>query len=68
MRIVIKAVSNDWQRLQVLVEEPFSRTDLVYWFLALLELMRLGQVIARVEDEEVEFARTQRQLRFGEAA
>ena len=68
MKIVIKAVSNDWQRHDQLVHEGYTRTDLVYWFLSLLELMRLGQVMARVQDEEVEFARTQRQLKFEEAA
>lgn len=68
MKEVLKIISNDWQRLDQLLAEPFTRTDLVYWFLALLELMRLGQVVARVEAEEVEFARTQRQLKFEEAA
>lgn len=68
MKRVLAVISNEWMSLDRLIAEPFTRTDLVYWFLALLELMRLGQVIAKVESEEVEFARVQPILRLGEAA
>jgi segregation and condensation protein A len=56
MRTVLTAMKTDWQSLEALVTAPFTRTDLVYWFLALLELMRIGQVIARVTEDDVEFA------------
>jgi segregation and condensation protein A len=58
MKMVLLAVSHEWKALEELVTEPFTRTEAVYWFLALLELMRLGQVQARLEGEEVQFARS----------
>lgn len=57
MRIVLKALSEDWRTLEDMIEEPFTRSEAVYWFLALLELIRLGQAAAQVEDDEVRFAR-----------
>lgn len=59
MRIVLHALSNEWRSLEDLVEEPFTRSEAVYWFLALLELIRLGQAAAQLEGEEVRFARAQ---------
>jgi segregation and condensation protein A len=56
MDIVLARVSSDWQTLEAMVEVPFTRTDVVYWFLALLELIRLGKVMARVNEDDVEFA------------
>lgn len=56
MRIVLRALSGEWQSLAQLVEEPYTRTEAVYWFLALLELIRLGQAAAQVEGEDVVFA------------
>jgi len=56
MQTVLLSMSNTWQTLEVLVEGPFTRIEAVYWFLALLELIRLGQVNARIENEDVEFA------------
>lgn len=57
MRIVIHALSDQWRRLEDLIEEPFTRSEAVYWFLALLELIRLGQAAAQIEGEDVVFAR-----------
>jgi segregation and condensation protein A len=57
MAIVLSALGPDWQGLDALVEEPFTRTDAVYWFLALLELIRLGQAAVRLEEEDVQFRR-----------
>jgi segregation and condensation protein A len=62
MRIVLQTMSAEWQTIDSLVVPPFTRSDLVYWFLALLELMRLGQVIARLTGDEVEFALAQLQM------
>jgi chromatin segregation and condensation protein Rec8/ScpA/Scc1 (kleisin family) len=55
MKIVLKAVSKEWKTLENLIEAPFTREDAVYWFLALLELVRLGQVGVRRNEEVVEF-------------
>jgi segregation and condensation protein A len=57
MQLVLLAVSDEWRPLEKLVTEPFTREDAVYWFLALLELIRLGQIAARLEGEDVQFAR-----------
>jgi chromatin segregation and condensation protein Rec8/ScpA/Scc1 (kleisin family) len=57
MKLVLLAISNEWRRLEDLITQPYTRSDAVYWFLALLELIRLGQVVARVTGEEVEFTR-----------
>jgi len=57
MKLVLQVISQDWQRLEDLIVQPYTRSEAVYWFLALLELIRLGQISARVEGEEVEFCR-----------
>jgi segregation and condensation protein A len=60
MVIVLKAMTEEWRSLERLITEPFTKSDAVYWFLALLELVRLGQVAIRLREEEVEFARAKR--------
>lgn len=60
MRIVLQTLSEDWRHLEDMIEEPFTRYEAVYWFLALLELIRLGQAEVRVEGEDVVFARASR--------
>lgn len=57
MAIVLSALSKEWHTLENLLSEPFTREDAVYWFLALLELIRLGQATVRLSGEDVEFAR-----------
>lgn len=57
MEFVISVLSEEWQTLERLVPTPFTRTDAVYWFLALLELIRLGRVAARLSEDDVEFSR-----------
>ncbi|MHB8637994.1 MAG: segregation and condensation protein A [Fimbriimonadaceae bacterium] len=55
---VLLAVSDTWKSLDALLPERYTRTDAVYWFLAVLELIRLGQVSVRVgAGSGVEFAR-----------
>ncbi len=56
MRIVLGAMTASWRALEQLITLPYTRAEAVYWFLALLELIRLGQVAARVRSESVEFA------------
>jgi segregation and condensation protein A len=67
MRIVLHALSDQWRTLDNLVEEPFTRYEAVYWFLALLELIRLGQAAAKIEGEDVVFARAKQEIRKQEA-
>lgn len=57
MGLVLAALTEEWRGLEALVVAPFTRSEAVYWFLALLELIRLGQAQVRVSEMEVEFAR-----------
>jgi segregation and condensation protein A len=57
MKIVLKSLATKWLSLNSLVPEDITRTDAVYWFLAILELVRLGQASVRLHDKDVEFAR-----------
>ncbi|HEY3782838.1 MAG TPA: segregation/condensation protein A [Fimbriimonadaceae bacterium] len=58
MKVVLKALSQDFKSLDQLITLPFSREEAVYWFLSLLELIRLGQVNVRLtEAADVEFAK-----------
>lgn len=57
MSKVLLALTDHWVSLDTFFKEDFSRTDAVYWFLALLELMRLGQAKARMNEASVEFSR-----------
>jgi segregation and condensation protein A len=57
MRIVLHALSAEWKTLEDLITGEFTRSEAVYWFLALLELIRLGQASVRLEDDDVQFAR-----------
>jgi len=55
--VVLKAMTPEWRTFEDIIVKPFTRSDAVYWFLALLELTRLGQVHVRVLEEDVQFAR-----------
>jgi segregation and condensation protein A len=57
MGIVLRALLSDWRSLDNLIPEDATRTDVVYWFLALLELIRLGQAAVKLEDGEARFAK-----------
>ncbi len=57
MAIVLKRIAKEWLSLDVLVPEEVTRSEAVYWFLALLELVRLGQIGVRLNEGDVEFAR-----------
>jgi len=56
MDLVARVLPADWQLLETIVTEPLTRQEIVWWFLALLELIRLGQARVRVEGEEIYFA------------
>lgn len=60
MMQVLRTVSGAWQGLDALIVEPLTRSEAVYWFLALLELIRLGQVAVRLKGDEVQFATAHR--------
>ena len=57
MRLVLMTMSFEWRTLEQLLPSPYTRTDAVYWFLSVLELMRLGQVRARLDESDILFAR-----------
>jgi len=57
MRIVLTALGKEFKPLEDAIPSPYTREDAVYWFLALLELIRLAQVNIRVTETEVAFAR-----------
>jgi segregation and condensation protein A len=57
MTIVLKELSEEFQPLEELVTGEFTRSEVVWWFLALLELIRLGQAQVRKHENSVEFAR-----------
>ncbi len=57
MSEVLLTLSYEWRTLCDLAPATATREDVVYWFLGLLELMRLGQASARIVGDDVEFAR-----------
>ncbi|HSI73189.1 MAG TPA: segregation/condensation protein A [Fimbriimonas sp.] len=59
MKLVMLVLSDEWTSLDDLIDPIFTRSDLVYWFLALLELMRLGQVLARLFEGDIQFTLSQ---------
>ncbi|HVL38373.1 MAG TPA: hypothetical protein VM328_03180 [Fimbriimonadaceae bacterium] len=52
---VLRALGSQWSSLDELISEPLTRAEIVYWFLALLELIRLGQCEVRLESGDVQF-------------
>lgn len=57
MRIVLAALSSEFKPLEDAIPSPYTREDAVYWFLALLELIRLARVNIRVTENEVAFSK-----------
>lgn len=57
MVIVMKALPENFQTLDQIVIGEFTRSEVVWWFLALLELIRLGQASVKIEEGEVLFAK-----------
>ncbi|HRI44771.1 MAG TPA: hypothetical protein PLL78_07175 [Fimbriimonadaceae bacterium] len=57
MTVVLKALRLEWASLDTLLEPPFTKLEAVWWFLALLELIRLGQARVRMDEGEVQFVR-----------
>lgn len=57
MRIVLLALTQEYRPITSLFVGSYTRNDAVYWFLALLELIRLKQAAVKLEGEEVLFAK-----------
>ncbi len=57
MVIVLRSLQEDWLSLDQLIVGSFTRSEAVWWFLALLELIRLGQAAVRLEEGDVRFAK-----------
>jgi segregation and condensation protein A len=57
MKVVMRRLSTEWKPLEALITLPFSTEEAVYWFLALLELIRLGQATVKLQEDEVHFSR-----------
>jgi len=57
MELVLGILREEFQSLTELVPQPFTRTEAVWWFLSLLELIKLKKAIVRLGDDDVLFAR-----------
>lgn len=57
MRLVFSGMTKEFKPLPDLLPGPYSREEAVYWFLAILELVRLGQIGVKMQEEEVCFGR-----------
>ncbi|MBS1707310.1 MAG: segregation/condensation protein A [Armatimonadetes bacterium] len=57
MLVVLRALPLEFSSLDSIVVGEFTRSEVVWWFLALLELIRLGQARVRVSEYDVLFAR-----------
>lgn len=57
MGVVLKVLPSEFSTLESLIVGEFTRSEVVWWFLALLELIRLGQARVRLKSGEIEFAR-----------
>lgn len=60
MKHVLAALPSEWSSLDVMIEPDATRSEIVFWFLALLELIRLGQAAVRLYDGDVQFCRATR--------
>jgi len=56
MELVMDSMTEDWRTLDQVVVGEFTRSEAVWWFLALLELIRLSKVCVKIEEDEIFFA------------
>lgn len=56
MLIILNRLTNEYCQIEQLISVPHTREDAVYTFLALLELIRLGQVSVKLSQDDVLFA------------
>lgn len=57
MVLVLKALPDEFAPLEEIVTGDFTRSEVVWWFLALLELIRLGQSLVKMDGGIVMFAK-----------
>lgn len=57
MTLVMQSLGKAWMTFDGLVPAEATRTATVFWFLAILELLRLGQAKMRLRADTVEFTR-----------
>ncbi|MBA4293031.1 hypothetical protein C0431_08670 [bacterium] len=57
MVVVLRALKDKALELDVLIDVEFTRSEVVWWFLALLELIRLAQARVVMEDGTVKFGK-----------
>lgn len=57
MESVYEALTDEYTSLLDLVPHPFTRSEAVWWFLSLLELIRHGRAQLRLGDDDVLFRR-----------
>jgi segregation and condensation protein A len=57
MIIVMNALSDEPKPIEEVVTEEFTRSEVVWWFLAMLELIRLGQARVRFAKGSILFSR-----------
>lgn len=55
MIVVMRALPAEFKPLDEIVVGDFTRSEVVWWFLALLELIRLGQARVDLKDGDVRF-------------
>ena len=51
MSLVMKSLAQEWLSLEVLIPERITRSEAVYWFLAILELLK-GTLIEVIQTEQ----------------
>ena len=57
MRVVLLCLTKEFRPITALFVGAYTRNDAVYWFLSLLELIRLRQAAVKLVGEEVLFAK-----------
>ncbi len=57
MTVVLRALPEKYAALDEIVVGEFTRTEILWWFLALLELIRVGQARVTVKGGDVRFRR-----------
>jgi len=58
MELVFGSLKTEFQSLTEIIHEDLTRSECVYWFLAILELVRLGRSRMKSADGDVLFARS----------
>lgn len=57
MIVVLRELRDEPLELQDLISAEFTRSEVVWWFLALLELIRLGQASVKMHEGTVKFSK-----------